>query len=160
MQSRTLSLELYIYTRTLSLEVHMYIYIVQDFVLGVMYVYTYIYRPGPCPWSYLCVYSPGLCPWSYVYTYRVIYIYIQTRTLSLELHMYVYIYSPGLCPWSCVYIYIHRVFGVIQICVAQFPKITHLPKIKKQIAALGNVLWELFICCVLVAFCLLLHTIK
>ena len=65
---------IYIYQDFVLGGTYVYIYIVQDFVLGVMYVCIYIYRPGPCPWSYLCVYSPGLCPWSYVYSYRIIYI--------------------------------------------------------------------------------------
>ena len=58
-------MHIYIYTRTLSSEVNMYVYIdectdcivtffsvVQDFVLGVIYIYLEIYIPGLCPWSY------------------------------------------------------------------------------------------------------------
>ena len=69
-----------------------------------IYIYVYIYIPRPSLWSYVCVYSPGLCPWSYANTYRIIQIYIyipglcrwsyicmciyiQSRTLSLELCM-------------------------------------------------------------------------
>ena len=55
-------------------------------------MYIYIYRPGPCPWSYLCVYSPGLCPWSYVYSYRIIYIYIDQDFVLGVTYVCIYIY--------------------------------------------------------------------
>ena len=111
MQSRTLSLELYIYiyqnfvlggtyvyiyiqSRTLSLELCMYVYIYkyidQDLVLGV--TYAYIVQDFVLGVMYIHIES---------------YIYIQTRTLSLELHMYVYIYiqSRTLSLELCIYIY-------------------------------------------------------
>ena len=56
-----------------------YAYIVQDFVLGVMYIhiesYIYIYRPGLCPWSYICMYiyivQDSVLGVVYIYIHRV-----------------------------------------------------------------------------------------
>ena len=54
-----------------------YAYIVQDFVLGVMYIHieSYIYRPGLCPWSYICMYiyivQDSVLGVVYIYIHRV-----------------------------------------------------------------------------------------